>query len=718
MATWTEAQMASIHMMLNPRSVAVIGATPRLQYGGKFLKRVLACKDRLRVYAVNPKYDEVMGQRCYPSINDLPEAPDVAAVIVPHHAVLNTLTACKNKGVGSAIVISAGFAERGEADRGELQARIGAYARESSVRISGPNCLGLANIRDDIWLTSSSRVERGTPGPVGLVCQSGASLFGPFLSRALDMGLGMSYGVSTGNEADLEFADFARYLLDDAGTRVIAGFIEGFKDAAKFVEVAQLAQERGKPIVLIKIGRSDQGSRAASSHTAALTGSDQLYDAVCRQYGVIRVQNYDELLETANLLARTQPPCARGVAVVSHSGGVSSLTADMMGLEGLPLPELTNGALAGINTLLKGFGWASNPADVTGKANSEEFPAIMNHLIDEPEVGTLVIASAGGDPHAQQVSALRAKSEKNVVYLWTGSRNQATGLPLLKAAGVPVFYNPDVLARALRHMLDWHSRRAQRSARRVVPSGPASAMQLKQVDEWLRPGQTMLSELQSKALIAAWGVPVARDEPVQSAALAVQAAQRIGYPVVMKIDSVDIPHKTEAGAVKLGLRNADEVSQAYETIMLKARSFAPHAQLSGVLVQEMVTDGVEVIVGISHDEQLGPTLLFGSGGVWVEVYKDVTLRRCPIGLDDALEMIQEVKGSALLKAFRGRPPADVDALADALVRLSQLAVQLDGRLVELDVNPLLVLPQGRGVKAVDALAKFKANSGPRSAVSG
>ncbi len=301
--------MASIHTMLNPKSFAIVGATPRQQYGGRMLAAALRMQDRVRVYAVNPKYDEILGTKSYKSITDLPETPDVVAVVVPYNHVLSTLKEAHAKGTRAAIVISAGFSERGLSDRADLQAEVAAYARESGLRISGPNCLGLANIRDDIWLTSSSRQMTGVNGKVGLVCQSGATLFGPFLARAADSGMGLSYVVSTGNEADLDFADFARYLLDDVGTTVIAGFVEGFKNAAKFIEVAKLAAERGKPIVLIKIGRSDLGKRAASSHTAALTGSDALYDAICKQYGVIRVPSYDDLLEVAQLLAnRKNPP--------------------------------------------------------------------------------------------------------------------------------------------------------------------------------------------------------------------------------------------------------------------------------------------------------------------------------------------------------------------------------------------------------------------------
>ena len=264
------------------------------------------------------------------------------------------------------------------------------------------------------------------------MCQSGATAFGPFLVRAVENGIGFSYIISTGNEADLDFTDFARYLLDDPDTRVIAGFVEGFKRADKFLEVAKLAAERGKPIVLIKIGRSELGARAARSHTAALTGADARYDAIFAQYGVIRVQDYDELLEVAHLLAHTPKPGVPGIAVVSHSGGISSLTADMCGQAGLDLPPLGDAARDGINGILKGFGWAANPADVTGFANSESFPQIMEHMINDPRMGTLVVASAGADAQAQQVISQRDRTDKGVVFLWTGSRDAKAGLAQLK----------------------------------------------------------------------------------------------------------------------------------------------------------------------------------------------------------------------------------------------------------------------------------------------
>ena len=699
--------MASIHTMLNPKSFAIVGATPRQQYGGRMLAAALRMQDRVRVYAVNPKYDEILGTKSYKSITDLPETPDVVAVVVPYNHVLSTLKEAHAKGTRAAIVISAGFSERGLSDRADLQAEVAAYARESGLRISGPNCLGLANIRDDIWLTSSSRQMTGVNGKVGLVCQSGATLFGPFLARAADSGMGLSYVVSTGNEADLDFADFARYLLDDVGTTVIAGFVEGFKDAQKFIEVAKLAAERGKPIVLIKIGRSDLGKRAASSHTAALTGSDALYDAICKQYGVIRVPSYDDLLEVAQLLAQSKKPAAPGVAVVSHSGGICSLTADMCGQAGLDLPVLSDKALGTINGILKGFGWAANPADVTGKANSDFFPAIMEAMINEPGVGTLAIASAGKEQQADQIIALRKTTDKNVAYMWTGTRDASPSLTKLKESGVPLFYTPDSLARGLRHLIDYHAWHDKRMKQGFATAPAINAAQTETLAKLRALKRSALSESESKQLIAAWGVPVSMEVVAKDAEGAVKAAEKIGYPVVLKSDSSDIPHKTEAGVVRLNLRNADEVRAAHAAILSNAKQHAPKATLNGVLVQEMVSGGVEVIVGVSYDAQLGPTLLFGTGGVMVEVYQDVAMRHCPITLTEAHDMIAEVKGAKLLQGFRGKPACDIDALADVLVKVSHLAVNLNGALAELDINPLLVLPKGQGVKAVDALVALK-----------
>ena len=731
MEHWTDAQLASIHKMLNPRSLAIVGATPRLQYGGRMLAAALKASDRLQVYPVNPRYDEIMDTKCYSSVSELPEAPDLVAVVVPYNHVLDVLRESHQKGVGAAIVISAGFAERGEDDRRELQNEMGKFALESGMRVSGPNCLGIANIKDDIWVSASSlgsQESQGNSGKIGLVCQSGASAFGPFLNRAIDGGIGFTYVVSTGNEADLDFSDFVRYLLDDEDTKVIAGFVEGFKDARKFIDVAEVAAQRGKPIVLIKIGRSELGAQAALSHTAALTGTDAIYDAAMAQHGVIRVQDYDELLEVSQLLAQLPSPDKQSISLVSHSGGISSLTADMCGQAGLDLPALSQAASDGINDVLKGFGWAANPADVTGFANSESFPRIMELMIDEPDVGTLVVASSGGDPQAEQVIAQRDQAlakplgqQKGVVFLWTGSRNTTDGLDKLKQAQVPVFYTPNRLATGLRSYLDYHHW-LEKSRIQDAPQVPALDENQQDAISRLvenRSGNS-LSEHEAKELIAAWGIPGTRESLANSPAEAVAAARELGYPVALKLDSPDVLHKTEAGVIWLGLERDQDVWNAFGEVMSTAEGLLATGEIppdpplrkggitiNGVLVQEMVADAVEVIVGVSYDPQMGPVLLFGAGGVMVEVYNDVALRLCPVSLQHAYEMIAQVKGSRLLQGYRGRPPADLDALADTLVRVSHMAINLEGKLSELDINPLMVLPQGQGVKAADALAIFQ-----------
>jgi len=704
---WADGQLNAINRILNPRSIAVVGATGQGHYGSGFLTATLRAQDRVRIYPVNPKYPELMGAKCYPGIADLPEAPDLVGVVVPQRHVLGTLQAAHTKGAGAAIVISAGFAERGT-EAGRVQQRaLAEFARESGFRFAGPNCLGVANVKDNIWATSALRNTGGVSGHIGLVCQSGATAFGPFLVRAVDNGIGFSYIISTGNEADLDFSDFVRYLVDDEATRVIAGFVEGFKDVTKFLAAARLAAERGKPIVLIKIGRSEAGARAASSHTAALTGADDLYDAVFRQYGIIRVQDYDELLEVSNLLAQNRAPKQRGIAVVSHSGGISSLTADSCGQAGLDLPQLGDRARDGINAILKDFGWAANPCDVTGFSRSDEFVQIMDYMIEEPEVGTLVVASGGTGKQPEQVIALRDRTDKGVAYLWTGSRTEEGALTKFKQARIPLFYSPEKLAIGLKALLGYHAWRERYRAGGAAPLPAPTAEQARAVQRLKAADRATLSESQSKQVIAAWGVPVSRDVSVRSADAALRAARRIGYPVAIKADSADIPHKTEAGVVRLGLRDARAVRAAYGEIMANAAAHAPDANVSGVLVQEMVSGGIEVIVGVTYDPQLGPMLLFGVGGVMVEVYRDVAHRRCPVSRSEAHDMISEVKGAALLRGFRGQPAADVDALADVLVRVSQLAVHLDGTLAELDINPLMVLPAGQGVKAVDALVVLK-----------
>ena len=703
MEYWTDQQLSSIDKMLNPRSIAVVGATDRMQYGGRFLRSALSAGDRVRVYPVNPRYDELMGLQCYPSVTDLPESPDLVGIIVPYHRVIPVLRESVDKGAGSAIVISAGFSERWEEDRRLLQNELGRLALESGVRVSGPNCLGLANVKAGVWPCSSSSTvfEKLETGNIGLVCQSGASAFGPFLSRAIGRGVGYSYIVSTGNEADLEASDFARYLLDDDDTKVIAMFVEGFKNARKFLEVARLAAKKGKPIVLIKIGRSDLGARAAGYHTASSTGVDAVYEGAFKQHGVTRVADWDQLLEVSQMLADNPAPSPPGIAVMSHSGGVCSLTADALGAEGLELPDLSAEAQHAIGQILDGFGWAGNPADITGHASRDTVELIMEHLISQPQVSALVVASSASDEQVQHVVDVADRHDKTVAYLHTGNELGApTGVDALKRARIPVFYSPENLASAFRKLHDYHDWRLRTldggfGAAQVM-SGPQRSI----AHELRTLGSRTLTADEAKRVLGGWGVAVIRYlrvSTVEEAAAA--AADRIGYPVALKVE----PRSADENTPDSGEIVATDLTgtcRAYEEVLRSAILGSWSTEVPVVLVREMAPGGTEVAVRVKRDQQLGAVLTFGMGGLFAEAMAHVSLRICPISSQDARDMVDEAAGSRILTGLNGRPRGDVNSLIDTLLRISDLAVNLEGVVDEIDIDPLIVLPEGVGVKAL------------------
>ena len=704
MPSQTDPKHESIRRMLEPRSIAIVGATPRPQYGGRFLRSVLEAKDRVRIYPVNPRYEEILGIPCYASLADLPEPPDLVGIIVPYHQVLPVLKQSADVGAGAAVVVSAGFAERGNEERNRLQDEIGVFATASGLRVCGPNCLGVANVTSGVWPSSHAPDPNLQPGPVALVSQSGATSFGPLTTRAVEAGLGYSHVISTGNEADLESSDFIDYLLDEPHVRLVACFVEVFKDGRKFLHAARKALRLGKKIVLIKVGRSDVGAKAARSHTAALTGSDEVHAAVFRQFGVTRCEDYDDLIQTAHLMAYAPPPTTKGVAVVSHSGGISSLIADHLGSAGIFLPPLSKVANDGLNHILAGFGWAANPADITGVASRQEFADVLALLEQEPKAGALLIATAGTPSQARIVIDLKARTAKPVIFLSTGGDNTKEGLAMLREAHVPVFTSPSRTAKSLADLFRYH----QISQKFLDPgavSGPPdkpTSTPSRHSHPTLPTGPTTLTEYDSKKLLSSWGISSAKEVRARSVQEALEAASTIGFPVALKLESQYIPHKTDAGVVRLNIQTPNELHRAYEEIVANGLKFTPQSKGAPVLIQEMVEGGVEVIAGISQDPQFGPIILFGIGGVFVEVYWDVAMRACPIKETDAHEMIAEVRGSRLLKGFRGAPEADLDALVEALLALSRMAVDLAHRKPELDVNPLIVLPRGQRVKAVDA----------------
>ena len=690
--------MKQIDTMLNPRSIAIIGASARLQYGGRFLNNLLETKYSGSIFPINPRYEELMGVRCYPSVSSLPEVPDLAAVIVPYENVMIVLEDCAQKEVKTCVIITAGFAEKGTEDRKAAQMGLQDFVKRTGIRLCGPNCLGIANVKDCSWSCSAALPEIQTiaSGSLALVCQSGASAFGPFLARARDRGLGFSYIVSTGNEADLDTSDFIRYCIHQPEVKAIVAYFEAIKDSDKFRAVAKEALDMGKPIVAIKIGRSSAGQRAALSHTASMTGSDQAYDALFKQTGVTRLDDWDEVLDVASLLAKTPPFQKKSIGVVAHSGGVASLLADKCE-QIMEVPPPSDATRQGLEAILKGFGSSANPADITWHAFEEELVDILNLMLNDDAFGGVVLGTAGSDNQAERIIGVSKKTEKLLAVLWTGSGGAEKGLKLLQSSQVPVFYSAETLGKAIKASLNYHRIREHYRA------GGDKAIASSPVKFNIPQQKGPLGLMESLELLSSFGIDTPKGGLTHNVEEAGKMADSIGYPVVMKVDSPDLPHKTELGLVKLGLHSRSEVENAFREMWERTSTLESSTSIKGILIQEMVEDGIEVIMGIKKDPQLGHVLLFGLGGIFTEVLKDFSLRVCPVNEFDVQEMIHEIKGFRILEGFRGRAPSDIDALAKSLLNLSNLAMSTQEQITELDINPLVVLPQNKGAMAVDAL---------------
>jgi acetyltransferase len=703
----------AIAAMLRPKSIAVIGATDRL-YGGRLLNNLIRGGFKGRLYPVNPKREQVFGLPCFPSIRALPEPVDSAAILIPAPGVLGALQECAERGVKAAVIISAGFAEMGDARGQQLQQDLRRLARETGVRVCGPNCLGVSNVADGIWTSANPTVEAGAvagPGAVALVSQSGATAYGPLMALAKDRGIGFRYVVSTGNEADLDLTDFVEFLLEDPEVKSIALMVEGLRDGPKFVRVARLALSRGKPLVVLKLGRSAVGAGVSRTHTGALTGSDAVQTAMFRQCGVVRVDDYDELVETAAMFAKTRIPDGDRVGLVSHGGGICGAIGDNCGGLGLSVPPLTDRTLKTLQTILEGRGAAANPADITLHGSRDTFPVILKAMVEDDNIDLLGVATAGTEKMARAVIDTAKESRKPVLFMWTESVRDQLALPLLQQSEVPVFYLPGRFANGIRSLVEYRRARhryREEAPREAVLDEAAQALWSTAADEVTdllhSTGGHTLDEHRSKVALSLLGIPVTREVLCTSLREAESAAADLGYPVALKVISRQIPHKTDARVIRLDVRDTRELAEAWEAVLANAHAFAPAAAIDGVLVQEMVIGSVEVIVGLSRDAQFGPVLLFGMGGVFVEALGAVSRRLCPITPADAREMIAEVRGmEQILGGYRGRPAADVPALIDVLCRLSRMAISAGELLAEVDINPLAILPKGQGVRALDAL---------------
>ncbi|MCC7369902.1 MAG: acetate--CoA ligase family protein [Chloroflexi bacterium] len=700
--------VTAVERLIRPRSVAIVGASSDpSRTTGRPLRYLLKHRYGGTIYPVNPRAAEIEGIRCYPNIAALPEPPDMALVLVAPELVEDAVRQLAALGTPAAIVLAGGYAEADEAGR-QRQAELKVAA--GPMRLLGPNTIGLVNVTDNTALTPSVALELAplAPGSVGLVSQSGGIL-GSVLSRAEARGIGFSRLVSTGNEADLQVEDIVEFLLDDDATRVIALYLEGLRDVPRFRRLAQRAWEIGKPLVAFKVGRSEAGARSASSHTGAMAGSDRVYDAMFSQHGILRAATFADLIDVAGALATERRPRGNRLAVLTSTGGAGVLVADACGVVGFESPPPDAGTVARLVELLPGEAAMAerNPVDVTlAGLRSDLFKSAIAALLASPTYDALVtiVGSSGiAQPELAAgpvLDCLRETDKPILVYVSPYAPNI---IQYLNRHGVPAFDTPEGCAAALAALRHGTAGTPVPGADTTIPHQGNRA-----TPSDMLAGLTAgpLNEAEAKALFRAAGIPSVRERIARTPDEAEAAARDLAGPggsVVLKVLSRDLAHKTEAGGVRVGVPVADVAAEATD-LLVTVRERQPRARTDGVLVQEQILGGVELILGFTRDPQIGPAILVGAGGVAAELYGDTVVRLPPISGPEARQMVARLTCYPLLTGYRGRHVADVRALAQAVVAFSELVESLGNRLVEAEINPLFVLPEGQGVLAADGLA--------------
>ncbi|MDF2862051.1 MAG: sucD 1 [Achromobacter mucicolens] len=681
--------------------IAVIGASDDItKIGGRPVHMLIKHGYRGSVYPINPKGGTIQGLPAYASVTQTPTAPDLAILAVPAAATPAALRDCAARGVKAAIVLSAGFTEAGP-EGAALQAELVAIAREHGMRILGPNCLGTVNVAERLIGSFSIALEENMPpaGHVGIVSQSG-NVGSHTMQSVARRGMGVSRFIATGNEADVDAADGIAALAEDADTRIILCCMETCRDAGKLIGALRLARERAKPVIILKIGSTEKGQAAAASHTGALTGSDAVIDAVFRRHGVLRVRSVEALIDighAASLLMPRRLPANDAVTLVAASGGFGIMMADAMSDAGLSLPPLAPDTQRRIREAVPTAS-TGNPVDASAQmsARPDILLKMLTALLEDPSASSVALFMSLSLYNArlrgiylQALAEVRASHPDRL--LMVISQGPADAVEQINALGIPVFSSIDAAATGLAGLVQLGR------LRNCIPDGtplPAS--------EPVDPA-VFRNEFHAKQALGKAGIDVPREIIARDADEAVRAAGAIGYPVVLKIASEDVAHKTEAGGVLLDLADAGAVRQGYAQILANVARHAPAARIDGVLVAPMVAGGTELIAGVSQDPVFGPIVMVGMGGIYAEVMKDVAVQAAPVSEDEAAEMIRSLKMFPILDGARGRPKADIAAAARSVARLSEFAYRHRADVSEIDMNPILVRPQGQGVVVLDAL---------------
>jgi acetate---CoA ligase (ADP-forming) len=697
-----------LRILFAPRSVAVIGATGRAgSVGQAVFANVFKHGYAGVVYPVNPNSASVMSVKAFPSVLDIPDAVDLSIIIVPSALVPGVMEECGKKGIQAAIVITAGFKELGGAGVQQEQVVLTA-ARQNGIRLLGPNCLGIINTDPQVCLNGSFARLMPATGNIALVSQSGAVGVAA-LEYAQGEGIGLSKFVSVGNKADLNENDFLAYLKDDPLTDVIMFYLEDISDPKRFFQLArEITGEAGnkKPILAIKSGRTAAGARAASSHTGALAGSDEAYDALFAQCGVLRVESLEELFDYAQAFSTQPLPRGNRVAIVTNAGGLGIMTTDAAGRYGLEMADFQEGTVARLKAGLPAAANLHNPVDVLGDAREDRYrTALEGVLADDHVDGVIVISTPQLMTNLAAIAATVAEVtpafHKPTLVCQMALGEIEETLAIWSRAKLPHYHFPEEAVRALAAMARYAGN-IHRDRYEVKTFGDVQRDKVKEVLQRVKAdGRQFVLEPEAHEILQAYGFPVVPFAWTRSEDQAVRAAADLGYPVVLKIVSPDVIHKFDVGGVKVNLADGDAVREAYAEILASVARVHPGAAVQGMLVQKMMPQGRETILGMTRDPQFGPLLMFGLGGTFVEVFRDVNFSLAPISEDWALKMIQGLKGYRILTNFRGEPPADLAAIVDALERLSQLVLDFP-EMKELDINPFLVLEEGQGAAVMDA----------------
>jgi acetyltransferase len=690
---------SSLAPFFSAAGVAVIGASsnPRkLSHG--ILRNLINSTYKGGIYPVNPGSDEILGAKCYPDISSVPDPVELAVIVVPVAATPETLEECGKRGIKAAVIISGGFKEVGQSGAA-LEAECLRIADKYAMRLIGPNCVGTMDLHTGLNTT----FIHGMPdeGGIGFVSQSGA-VCGGVVDFLYGKKVGFSHFISLGNEADVTETDMIEYLGQEPRTRVIAAYVEQIRDGRRFLEVARKVS-RVKPIVLLKGGRSDAGARAVSSHTGSLAGSHTAYQAAFKQAGVIEVETFAELFDVAVAFDFQPLPQGTNAVLLTNAGGPAALTSDSLSFNGFRLEDLEEETKKELRTFLNPSAQVGNPVDMLGAAEPQDYARVITALKDDKTVDIIIpilVPQALVDPRqvAQAVVDASQGAGKPVLTCILGDMSVAEPRLILHANRMPMYTLPEAMGGVLKAMktyADWLSKP-------MIKRSPLSGINKEAAERILSMPQTgkILGEAETRPLLEAYGIPLVKGGEAHSPLEAAEVAKRIGFPVAMKIISPQLLHKSEAGGIVLNLRSADEVTAAYEQLFSSIRVKMPHAELRGVLIEQMAPRGQEVIVGLRRDPGFGPVVMFGLGGIYVELFKDVSFRVAPVSPEDALEMIRETRAGKLLTGFRGAPPADLDSVVDCIQRLGQLGLDFP-EIEEAEVNPLLVFPQGQGALALD-----------------